>query len=41
MDKIQEDIKEIEKDMSEIKCNPIIKFFQDCYKCFLDVIKIF
>lgn len=37
MDKIEEDVKVLEEDLNEIRCNPIIKFFKDLYKCFEDV----
>ena len=32
MDKIQEDLKEIERDVEKIDCHPILKFFLDCVK---------
>jgi len=38
MDVIKEDIENIEKDIEEIRCNPIIKFFQDALKCIKDTI---
>ena len=38
MDVIKNDINEIEKDIENIQCNPIIKFFKDCLKCFKDLI---
>jgi hypothetical protein len=41
MDKVQEDIRQIEKDLEEIRCNPIIKFCQDCFKCIEDSIAYF
>ena len=34
---IKKDIENIEKDI-EIRCNPIIKFFQDTLKCIKDTI---
>ena len=37
MDKIEEDVKILEEDLNEIRCNPIIKFVKDCYKCIEDV----
>jgi hypothetical protein len=36
MEEIIDDIKTIEKDIEEIKCNPILKFFQDFFKCIKD-----
>jgi hypothetical protein len=38
MDKIQEDLKEIERDVEKIDCHPIVKFFLDCMKCVQDTI---
>ena len=38
MDKIQEDLKEIERDVEQIDCHPIVKFFMDCMKCVQDTI---
>ncbi len=40
MDKIEEDIKEIAEDINKINCNPVIKFFVDCYKCINDLFKL-
>ena len=37
MDKIEEDVKILEEDLNEIRCNPIIKFLKDCCKCIEDV----
>ncbi len=39
MEKVVEDVKELEKDIQDIKCNPIIKFFNDLLKCFKDCFK--
>ena len=36
MDAIKEDIENIEKDIQKIRCNPIIKFFNDALKCIKD-----
>ena len=38
MDKIQEDLKQIERDVEQIDCHPIVKFFLDCVKCVQDTI---
>ena len=38
MDVIKDDIENIEKDIKEIRCNPIIKFFSDMLKCIKDTI---
>ena len=38
MDKIQEDLKQIERDVEQIDCHPIFKFFLDCMKCVQDTI---
>ena len=35
MDKIQEDLKEIERDVEKIDCHPILKFFLDSPEAFL------
>jgi hypothetical protein len=38
MDKIQDDLKEMELDVEQIDCHPIVKFFLDCMKCGQDTI---
>ena len=38
MEVIAEDIKTLEEDVENIKCNPIIKFIQDFFKCINDCI---
>ena len=38
MDIIKDDIENIEKDIKEIRCSPIIKFFSDMLKCIKDTI---
>ena len=38
MDKIQEDLKEIERDVEKIDCHHIVKFFLYCMKCVQDTI---
>ena len=38
MDKIQEDLKQIERDVEQIDCHPIVKFLLDCVKCVQDTI---
>lgn len=39
MEQIAEDCKEIEKDIDEIKCNPIKKLCSDILKCFFHFYK--
>ena len=41
MDKIEDDVNQIGKDLDDIQCNPIIKFFQSCLKCIQDSISYF
>lgn len=38
MEVIAEDIQKLEEDVANIKCNPIIKFIKDLFKCFEDSI---
>ena len=40
MEQVVEDVKELEKDIDDIKCNPIIKFFKDLLKCINDFFKL-
>ena len=40
MEQVVEDVKELEKDIDDIKCNPIIKFFKDLLKCLKDCFKL-
>jgi len=40
MEQVVEDVKELEKDIDDIKCNPIIKFFKDLLKCIKDFFKL-
>ena len=41
MDVIKDDVNQINKDLEDIQCNPIVKFFQDCLKCIQDSISYF
>ena len=41
MEVIAEDIKTLEEDVANIKCNPIIKFISDLVKCVKDSISYF
>ena len=41
MKQIEEDVEQISKDLEDIQCNPIVKFFQDCLKCIQDSISYF
>ena len=41
METIVEDIKQLERDAEQIKCNPIIVFFKDLFKCFQDSVSYF
>lgn len=36
MEKIEEDVKQLEQDLEQIRCNPIIQFFKDLFKCIED-----
>ncbi len=38
MDKIQEDLRKIERDVEKTDCHPILKFFSDCVKCVQETI---
>jgi len=38
MEKIEEDVKQLEQDLEQIRCNPIIQFFKDLFKCIDDCI---
>lgn len=38
MEKIKEDVNILEHDLEDIRCNPIIKFLQDFFKCIEDSI---
>ena len=40
MEQVVEDVKELEKDINDIKCNPIIKFLKDLLKCIKDCFKL-
>ena len=41
MDVLQEDVKTLEEDIDNIKCNPLIKLFKDFLKCLGDFINLF
>ena len=41
MEVIAGDIKTLEEDVENIRCNPIIKFIQDLFKCINDSISYF
>jgi hypothetical protein len=41
MDKVEEDMKQLEQDLQEIRCNPIIKFMTDFFKCIQDFVICF
>ena len=41
MDVIVDDIKQLEQDAENIRCNPIVKFFKDFLKCISDSIFYF
>ena len=41
MDKVEEDIKQLEQDIQEIRCNPLIKFMTDLFKCIQDCVIYF
>ena len=41
MDTVGDDIRQLEQDIQEIKCNPIIKFIADLFKCIQDCVICF
>ena len=41
MEEIIEDIKKLETDAENIKCNPVVIFIKDSLKCFQDSISYF
>jgi len=41
MEVIAEDIQKLGEDVANIKCNPIIKFIEDLFKCIKDSISYF
>ena len=41
MEVIAEDIQKLEEVVANLKCNPIIKFIKDLFKCFEDSISYF
>jgi hypothetical protein len=38
MEQIEADVKKLEEDLEQIRCNPIIQFVKDLFKCVEDSI---